>query len=123
MTDQQKVQQFLENAGYMVLAVTLDDGTPWALPVRIQAWHGNEFEWDSKTDTEHSKTITGRPQIAVTIFDKQENAQMGVYMKGKAALREEKDGGFGRYVFTAEEVWLNDETFVKRRVELASAAD
>jgi len=56
--------------------------------------------------------------MAVTIFQKQENAQIGVYMKGHGELVQQKDDDFGRYRFTAEQVWLNDETFVKREVEL-----
>lgn len=120
MTDQQKVYEFLKSADYMVLAVTLEDGSPWPVPVRLKNWSGNEFTWDSKLDTEHSKALVKNPRMAVTIFQKENDSQIGVYMKGSGKLLEEKDD-FGTYVFTADELWLNDETFVKRRVEIASA--
>lgn len=118
MNDNEKVKQFLKNQQYMVLAVTLDDGTPWATPVRIQRWEGNEFEWDSKLDTVHSQALEARPEIAITTFQKYDDSQIGIYAKGKAHLVDEFKPGFGRYRFTAEQFWLNDETFVKREVSI-----
>jgi hypothetical protein len=118
MTDEARVKQFLNSQEFMVLGVTLDDGTPWACPVRLQRWQGNEFEWDSKVDTEHSKAIAARPAMAITMFQKLPDSQIGVYMKGRGELIEERQDGFGRYRFTAEQCWLNDETFVKREVQL-----
>ncbi|HCR55668.1 TPA: hypothetical protein DIV49_01730 [Candidatus Saccharibacteria bacterium] len=118
MNDSEKLRNFLQSATHMVVAVLLPDGTPWVVPVRIKNWQGKEFEWDSKVDTQHSLAIGQNPTMAVTIFQKQEDAQIGVYMKGHGELVEQKDDDFGRYKFTAEQVWLNDETFVKREVEL-----
>lgn len=118
MDDNEKAKLFLEDQQYMVLAVTLSDGTPWATPVRIQRQEGNVFEWDSVLTTEHSKAIAMNPKMAITIFQKMENSQTGIYAKGNGELVEETKPGFGRYRFTAEQCWLNDETFVKREVSL-----
>lgn len=119
MNDREKTKQFLAGQEYMVLAVTLDDGTPWAVPVRIRRWDGAKvFEWESELATEHSMAISARPDMAMTIFQKMENAQTGVYLKGHGELVEEFKPGFGRYRFTAERCWLNDETFQKREIEL-----
>ena len=118
MTDKQRLSKFLGDQQYMVLAVTLDDGSPWAVPVRIRAWNGKEFEWDSKLDTVHSKAIEARPEVAMTIFQKLPDSQFGFYAKGRGELVEAKDHGMGRYRFTAERAWINDETFVKQEVEL-----
>lgn len=119
MDDNDKTKQFLANQQHMVLAVMLDDGTPWAVPVRIQRWEAGEFEWDSKLDTVHSQAIAARPDIAITVFQKLENSQIGFYARGRGELVEETKPGFGRYRFTAKQAWLNDETFVKREVQLS----
>lgn len=118
MNDQQKLEQLLNEQQYMVLAVTLEDGTPWAVPVRIQARNGIEFTWDSVLTAEHSKALLINSKMAVTIFQKKETSQTGLYAKGTGELVEELKPGFGRYKFTAKQCWLNDETFVKREVSL-----
>lgn len=118
MNDNDKTRQFLSEQQFMVIAVTLEDGTPWAVPVQILRRVGNEFEWDSNLQTVHSRALEVTPKVAITIFQKLENSQIGVYAKGHGELVEDKGNGFGRYRFTAEQAWLNDETFVKREVEL-----
>jgi hypothetical protein len=40
MSDEQKCEQFITTQKHMVLSVVLDDGTPWAVPVRIQVREG-----------------------------------------------------------------------------------
>ena len=117
MTDKQKLEQLFSEQMYMLLAVTLDDGTPWAVPVRIREHDGaKSFEWDSRLDTEHSKALAARPAAAMTIFQKSEASQTGFYAKGAGELVEEFKPGFGRYRFTTREAWINDETFQKREV-------
>lgn len=118
MTDQEKVTRFLSSATHMVLAVVLADGTPWAVPVRIKHWEANEFQWDSMLDTLHSRALSENPDVAVTIFQKRDDSQIGICMTGNASLLEENAEGKGRYRFRANTMWLNDETFVKREVEL-----
>jgi uncharacterized protein YhbP (UPF0306 family) len=98
MNDREQLNEFLADQHYMVLAVTLDDGTPWATPVRIKKWSGNEFEWDSMVTTEHSRAIANRSDVAISIFTPEgEGAiQFGFYAKAKAELmRQEND--MGRY--------------------------
>lgn len=118
MNENERTKEFLAGQKFMVLAVILEDGTPWAVPVNIRAWNGREFEWASKLDTVHSKAIETRPEMAITIFQKLENGQVGFYARGRGELIETQEHGMGRYRFTAEQCWLNDETFVKREVEL-----
>lgn len=119
MNDQERLEQLLNEQQLMVIAVTLDDGTPWATPVRVQSHDGCvTFEWDSHLQAEHSKALSARPAMAITIFQKKEDSQIGFYAKGTGELVEEFKPGFGRYRFTASECWLNDETFVKRSIEL-----
>ena len=118
MTDNGKVKEFLSRQGYMVLAVVLEDGTPWAVPVRIQARDNKGFEWDSKMSTVHSQAIEKNPAISITIFEKLEDSQFGFYAKGRARIVETKDNDFARYRLDIEQAWVNDETFVKREVGL-----
>lgn len=118
MTDKEKLEQLFSEQNYMILAVTLDDGTPWAVPVRIKLRWELAFEWESSLDTIHSKAIAKHPEIAVTIFDKTDELQVGFYAKGTAELVEEYKPGYGRYKFVAGQCWINDETFVKREVSL-----
>lgn len=118
MDDLTRLREFLAGQAIMVVAVTLEDGTPWATPVKIQRQVGREFEWDSRLDTLHSRTLEVHPNMAITIFQKQADIQFGFYAQGKASLVSESPGGFGRYRFVAERTWINDESFVKREVEL-----
>ena len=118
MPDEQKLKELLSTQEYMILSVTLDDGTPWALPVKIQLQWGNAFEWDSKLDTEHSKAIAKRPAVAITVFDKTGETQLGFYARATAKLLNEPKEGFGRYQAIVSQAWINDETFQKREVVL-----
>jgi hypothetical protein len=118
MTDEQKLEQLFSEQEYLVLAVTLDDGTPWAVPVRMRTGDGKVFEWDSHLLAEHSKAIAKRPAAAVTIFQKWDDHQTGYYAKGTAQMIEEFKPGFGHYRFSAQQAWINDETFRKREIEL-----
>ena len=114
--DNNFVQKFLAEQHFMVLAVTLDDGSPWVVPVRISGWQGREFTWDSRLDTLHSEALVKRPVMGVTIFNT--GQQCGVYMSGRGELMADRGSGMGQYRFTAERAWLNDKTFVKREVSL-----
>lgn len=119
MTDDARIQQLLREQNYMVLAVTLADGTPWAVPVRFNTNDGwSVFDWDSHLETEHSRALVLHPDSAITIFWKQDASQTGFYAKGKAELVAESKPGFGHYRFTAKQAWINDETFKKREVKL-----
>lgn len=119
MNDEERLNQFLSDRLIMVLGVTLDDGSPWAVPVKIQERKGSVFEWDSDPNTVHSKAIEQRPEMAVVMFDKAESVQFGLYLKGKGELVSINDKGFGRYHFTTESAWINDESFVKRPISLS----
>lgn len=119
MRDDEKIQQLLEAQGIMVLAVVLSGETPWVTPLAIRDHSGiSIFEWDSALAAVHSQAIAEGSNVAITVFLRDNNAQIGYYAKGKAELIEERKPGFGRYRFTATEAWINDETFKKRQLEL-----
>ncbi len=119
MTDQDQLNKFVAEQKYMTIAVTLDDGTPWATPVRIKHWEGKVFEWDSKLDTDHSRAIASRPSVAISMWtpESDDTIQFGFYAKAMAEQIGEENG-LGHYRATVVQSWINDATFVKRSVEL-----
>ena len=122
MSDREQLNTFLATQQYMTLAVTLDDGKPWATPVRIKAWEGRVFEWESKTDTEHSKAIVKRPNVAINMWTPEGDGtiQFGFYAHATAEqISEPNEHGIARYRATVNKCFINDATFVKREVELA----
>ena len=120
MNDGVKAKKFLKDQTHMVLAVTLTDGTPWAVPVKIQKYEGEEFEWDSRTDTVHSQALEIHPEMSLVTFQRDSDpfGQFGFYATGRGELVEDKGNGFAKYRFTATKAWVNDQTFVKREIEL-----
>jgi hypothetical protein len=119
MNDQALLTNFLAEQKYMTISVTLDDGTPWATPVRIQKWEGASFEWDSKVDTEHSMAIAKRPNIAISMFTPEGEAtiQFGFYAHATAEqISETNEAGVARYRAVANNCFINDASFKKRAV-------
>lgn len=118
MNDTEKASSLLGRQGYMVVAVVLEDGTPWAVPVKIQARDGWSLEWDSRVDTVHSQAIEVRPETAVTIYEKSGDTQTGLCMSGRTGIVSRRGDDYARYRFTPDRVWINDETFTKREIAL-----
>lgn len=114
MTDIERIKKLLTTQKYMVISVVLENGTPWAVPVAIKRWQKNIFEWESMRTTEHSKALELNKNMAVTIFE----APLGFYAEGEVQLAESNDNGVGKYRFTASRTWMNDQTYVKRQIEL-----
>lgn len=122
MNDSERLNTFLAEQKYMTLAVTLDDGTPWATPVRIKKWEGKRFEWDSHVGTEHSKAIATRPSVAISIWtpESDNTIQFGFYAHATAEqLSEPNEHGIARYRAVVNKCFINDATFIKREVDLA----
>jgi hypothetical protein len=121
MNDQERLGAFLGAQEYMTIAVTLDDGAPWATPVRIRAREGKTFEWDSHVATEHSKAIANRPDVAISIYAPagDQTEQFGFYAHALAEqVGEPNEHGIARYRATVSKSFINDATFEKREVEL-----
>ncbi len=121
MTDQEQLNTFLAVQNYMTIAVTLDDGTPWATPVRIRAWEGTVFEWDSHVETEHSRAIADRSNIAISIYtpEGENTIQFGFYAHATAEqITEPNEHGIARYRATVSKSFINDASFKKREVHL-----
>ena len=119
--DQAKVNRFLNDQKYMTLSVTLDDDTPWAIPVIIQRHDGGVFEWDSRLDAVHSRVISQRPLVAISLFSADKGAEICICAKAEARLAEQYNEDYGRYSAVVSEAWLNDETHRKRRIVLPTS--
>lgn len=118
MTDAEKARSFINRQNHMVVAVVLEDGSPWAVPVKIQAKGEWSLEWDSRVDTLHSQAIKRDPRVAITMFEKAEDTQTGLSLACHAEVIERHDDDVARYRATIHRAWITDETFVKREVEL-----
>lgn len=117
MNDTAIARQLLRKAQHLVLAVTLEDGTPWAVPVHMVRGDGKIFEWNSRPATLHSQAIARQPHVALTVFSVDDD--VGLYLKAVAeALPDIRDDdGRVRYRATVTAAWLNEQ-HVKRPVEL-----
>ncbi len=115
MTDQEKVTNFLARCRHMVLVVTLEDGRPWAVPIKVQGRGNNFVEWDSRTDTLHSQSIENDPRVMILFYDTTKDDQVGVYMQA-SVTNVEANGEYARYRATIEHTWLNDESYIKREI-------
>jgi hypothetical protein len=116
MTDIEIVDNLFTHTEYMVIAVVLPDGKPWAVPVHIANHEGHAiFEWDSKSQAVHSKALETNPNIAITAF----YMNTGFYAHAKVKMVQGAPDSMGRNRYRAEveRCWLNYE-FVKREVPL-----
>lgn len=117
MHDTDIALQLLSKSQHMVVAVTLEDGTPWAVPVHMVRGDGKIFEWDSKPETVHSRAIALQPNISLTVFSIDDD--IGLYMKATAEVLPEirDESGRVRYRAKVSAAWLNEQ-HVKRPVDL-----
>lgn len=119
MDDHKALTAFLESCRYMTIAV-ISEGEPWAVPVHIQRRDGfTTFEWDSHQDTVHSVAITKHPRVSLSMYRPGgELQQFGFYAIAEVEKVVDLPGGHARYKATVKQAWVNDETFVKRQIEL-----
>lgn len=63
------VPRLLAGNRYLVLGTADADGRPWVTPVFFAAAGEHEVFWVSSADSRHSRNISARPAVAITIFD------------------------------------------------------
>jgi len=59
----------LEVNRYLTLATADSEGRPWTCTVYFAAAQRWEFYWVSAADAQHSRNLTGRPQVSLVVFD------------------------------------------------------
>lgn len=117
MTTNDELKEFLGSSKLFVLSVVTDDGSPWVTPLTIKKWQGHQIEWDSAVSTVHSQAIAREPRVALCVFKKEGDKQVGFYASANAQMIEDKEDGFARYSAIIDRAWLNDEDFVKRELD------
>jgi uncharacterized protein YhbP (UPF0306 family) len=63
------VPRLLAENRYFVLGTADAEGRPWVTPVFFAADGEREVFWVSSADSRHSRNISARPAVAITIFD------------------------------------------------------
>lgn len=147
-TQEEVVQLVKDNIGrhkQFVLATVDEQGKPWA--VCLNLCYDEQFNviWKSVKDTEHSKHVRARPDVAICIFSETpELGDFGIYMKARAHevsdedearrlidLRFTKrgrptpdvshflgDGPERLYYAEVTEAWINTDDHIKTPVDL-----
>lgn len=54
---------------YLVLGTADPTGTPWVSPVFFAPLDHSTLCWVSSPDSRHSRNLTARPAVAITVFD------------------------------------------------------
>jgi uncharacterized protein YhbP (UPF0306 family) len=63
------VPRLLAQHRYLVLGTADAEGRPWVTPVFYAADGEHRVLWVSSADSRHSRNISARPAVAITIFD------------------------------------------------------
>ncbi|HEY2506464.1 MAG TPA: pyridoxamine 5'-phosphate oxidase family protein [Streptosporangiaceae bacterium] len=63
------VPRLLAQHRYLVLGTADAEGRPWVTPVFYAAHGEHRVLWVSSPDSRHSRNISARPAVAITIFD------------------------------------------------------
>lgn len=88
---------------YLVIGTTNADGRPWVTPVFYAADGEHRVVWVSAPESQHSRNITARPDVAITVFDS--HAPIGgaeaLYLEGTAALVAEDERAAGLALLNA----------------------
>jgi nitroimidazol reductase NimA-like FMN-containing flavoprotein (pyridoxamine 5'-phosphate oxidase superfamily) len=63
------VRAIVEANPFMILATADAEGRPWASPVWYATVDCREFFWVSKPEARHSRNLSGRPELAIVVFD------------------------------------------------------
>jgi len=82
------VSRLLESQRYLVLATADPTGSPWATPVFFVPDGTDRLLWVSSPDSRHSRNLSLRSEVAITVFDS--HAEIGkaeaLYLEATAGL-------------------------------------
>jgi uncharacterized protein YhbP (UPF0306 family) len=67
--DRSAVDRMLAANRYLVLGTADKDGQPWVTPVFFAPLDPNRVCWVSSPDSRHSRNISHRAAVAITVFD------------------------------------------------------
>ncbi len=79
------VRAIVDANRFMSLGTADASGTPWVSPVWYALLSYREYVWVSRPGARHSRNLTERPQVAITIYDPhQPGSWSAVYMAAGA---------------------------------------
>lgn len=80
------VPRLLAQNRYLVLGTADAEGRPWVTPVFFAADGEHRVVWVSSADSRHSRNISGRPAVAITVFDSRVpvGGAEAIYLEGTA---------------------------------------
>jgi nitroimidazol reductase NimA-like FMN-containing flavoprotein (pyridoxamine 5'-phosphate oxidase superfamily) len=89
VTQQQELgalaRSIIDSNRYLTLGTADDTGLPWVSPVWYAHAEYRRFFWVSSPEAMHSRNLTGRPEVAIVIFDSHEpGGWKAVYMSAVA---------------------------------------
>jgi uncharacterized protein YhbP (UPF0306 family) len=65
----QHARRIIDTNKYLTLATVGTDGLPWASPVFFTPDGYSDLYWASAPDTQHSRNLAHRPDVAIVVFD------------------------------------------------------
>ena len=79
-------REIIDGTMYMVLGTADESGRPWVSPVYFAASGYSDFYWVSLPDAQHSRNLSGRPEVSIVVFDSRMpiGTGQGVYMSARA---------------------------------------
>lgn len=149
MNNPEVIQFIKANIGrhkHFALGTVDEEGKPWVVCAALA--YDDQFNviWQSAKDAEHSKHLRASPDVAICIFsDDEEVGNFGIYMKARAREVADHDelnrllslryahvgkpvpeisqflGDSPNRLYYAEvtEAWINDDSHVKKQVDLS----
>ncbi len=69
MSDRSTIDRLVAANRYLVLSTADEQGLPWATPVFFAPLATDRLCWVSSPDSRHSRNITHRNTVAITVFD------------------------------------------------------
>jgi hypothetical protein len=67
--DRSDIERVIAANRYLVLGTADEDGQPWVTPVFFAPLDPNHVYWVSSPNARHSRNITHRVAVAITVFD------------------------------------------------------
>ncbi|WP_127501598.1 pyridoxamine 5'-phosphate oxidase family protein [Actinoplanes solisilvae] len=85
-------RELLDTNRYLTLGTVTRHGRPWTTPVYFSWSPPWEFYWLSAADADHSRNLTARPDVSLTVFDSTVPAYHGQAVYGVGEAREVSAG-------------------------------
>lgn len=106
-------RMIIDTNSYLTLATADPDGKPWATPVWFAPDGHSGFIWLSRPTTRHSTNISGRPEVAIVVFDSTVPIYQGnaVYVDAVAEQVPAAEADAAVAVYSARSVAQGDRTW------------